>query len=371
MTPFETVRNTLIVVLTLAMVVLVINTIGVWIGLMVAILLASALRPAVMRLKKFGVPHSLAILMVFGTLFVGVILLLVAILPPIINEFAGYIQNENLLAGRIILARNTIERTLSSLTGNDISFGIPNEEIHAAVENLVNRIRITAPTLLDDIGSFIGEFILMIVMGIYWFSARDTSEQFLINLVPISRRGQVRMILDEIEITLGAYVRGLALVSLIVGGLCFAALLILRVPNAAAISLLYGLSTAIPTIGGLIGVILGTAVALISSPLNALAVFIVTVFLQQVENYIISPRVMSRSTEFDPLLIIIFVGVGFSLYGVLGALLSIPLAGAVSIVFKHMVLEPRRAKVVPTRVDGGVLLVTEQKLPGPSPDQPS
>ena len=131
---------------------------------------------------------------------------------------------------------------------------------------MVETIRVTAPDLIDDVSSFLGDAILIFVMGAYWITSRQRAEDFLVELVPVARQAQVRAIMQEIEFGLGAYVRGLALISLIVGVLCFLALALLRVPNAATLAFIYGITTAVPIIGGLIGVVLCTSLALLSSP---------------------------------------------------------------------------------------------------------
>jgi predicted PurR-regulated permease PerM len=185
------------------------------------------------------------------------------------------------------------------------------------------------------------------------------AEAFLLELTPLNRRGLVSAILAEIEGRLGGYVRSIVLVSIIVGILCFVILTVLRIPSAATISFFYAVATAIPIIGGLIGVVLGTFLALLTSPLNAVIVLVVTFLLQQVENYYLTPRMMSEGTDFDPLLVLVFVALGFSLGGIVGSLIAIPIAGTVSILIKHLILEPRKvhAAVVPDKVEGGILLL--------------
>src|SRR5690606_20575104 len=139
-----------------------------------------------------------------------------------------------------------------------------------------------------------------------------------------------------------AYVRGIVSVSVIVGLLCFVALMVFRVPGAATLSVIYGLATAIPIIGGFIGVVLATGLAVLSSPAAGLTVLVVTVLIQQIENYLLSPRIMSKSVDFDEILVIIFIAAGFTLNGVTGALLAIPVAGTVAILLKHLIIEPRK-----------------------------
>ena len=65
---------------------------------------------------------------------------------------------------------------------------------------------------------------------------------------------------------------------------------------------------------------------------------------------------MARSVAFDAILVLVFVAAGFSLNGVIGALLAIPLAATAFILAKHLILEPRKAEVMPEVVDGGVIL---------------
>lgn len=356
MTGFQVFRATLIVLATVAAAYMFLLTINVWIVLFIAILIASAVRPAIMKLKSLGLSQSLSILIVYGGLAIIVATLLLLVLPPVINQFAGYLQNDDRLANRLIIARSWIERFLTDVRGEPVDIGLPAEEIREAVAEFINNIRVTAPDLLDDIGGFVGDFVLIIVMGIYWVTSRERAETFLISLIPLSRQQQARAMVDEIEIGQGAYVRGLVLVSSICGLLAFIALFLLRVPNAATISFLYALATSVPIIGGFIGVALATVLALLSSPGSALTVLIVTVLLQQFENYVLSPRIMAASTDFDEILVIVFIALGFALNGVTGALIAIPLARTFAILAKHLILEPRKAKVIPVRMEGGILL---------------
>jgi predicted PurR-regulated permease PerM len=145
-------------------------------------------------------------------------------------------------------------------------------------------------------------------------------------------------------------------VSLVVGIINFVALTILRVPNAATLGFIAGLTTTIPIVGGLLGIVITTFLALLSSPLHAIMVFVVALLVQQIENYVLTPRMMARSVAFDAILVLVFVAAGFSLNGVIGALLAIPLAATAFILAKHMILEPRKAEVTPEVVDGGIIL---------------
>jgi predicted PurR-regulated permease PerM len=349
-------KATLVFLIAIGFAFILVLTLNMWISLLVALLIASALRPPIMRLVHRRVPQGIAVLIVYLGLAAIVITLLVVVLPPVINQFAGYLQNDNQLANRIINAQTWVQNTLSKATGTTIDLGITPDEIRKSISDIVDTVRITAPSLVGNVTSFFWDFILIIVMGLYWVTSRERAETFLIEILPLSRRAQVRAILDEIEVGLGSYVRSIVLVSIIVGMLCFIILAVLHIPGAATIAFFYALATAIPIIGGLIGVLLGTFLALLTSPVNAVIVLVVTFLLQQVENYYLTPRMMSSGTDFDPLLIIVFVAMGFSLGGIMGSLIAIPIAGTMSILVKHLIIEPRKAAVTPNRVEGGILL---------------
>jgi predicted PurR-regulated permease PerM len=363
MTAFQVFRNTLIVLITLGLAYVFLLTLKVWIILLVSILIASALRPPIRWLRKtLRLPQGIAILIVYGSMTFVVITLLVAVFPPVINQFVGFIQNDNRLADRIITAQYWTNRLLSQSTGGEVGLEIPPDDIRAAVRDFVEQIRITAPTLIVDIGNFIGDFVLILVMGIYWVTSRERAEKFLVDLLPLTRQAQATAILDEIESGLGAYVRGIVVVSLIVGVISFVAMTILRVPGAATLSFIYASVTAVPIIGGFVGIVLATGLIMLTSPSYVITVFVVIFLTQQLENYVLSPRIMSKNVDFDEILVIVFIAAGFTLNGVAGGLLAIPVAGTVAILLKHLIFEPRKARVAPAKIDGGILLQEQERI---------
>ncbi|NJO83307.1 MAG: AI-2E family transporter [Blastochloris sp.] len=361
MSAYTVFRNTLVVLATIALCYLLVVTLDVWLVLLIGILVASAVRPYVNWLRARRVPEAAAVLGTFLVLALIAVILLLLVLPPVVNQVANYLQNDNLLANRLIVAQGWVERFLSDTAGNAVEIGIPADDVRAAVSELVDTVRLTAPELIDDIGGFVGNLILVLVIGIYWATSRERSEGFIISLLPLGRQAQAQEIFREIETSLGAYVRGVVLISLIVGVATFIALTLFRVPNAVSMSFIYGIATAIPIVGGFVGVVFAVGLALLNSPQSALVVFVVTLLIQQVAVYWLSPRLLSRGADFNELLVIVFIACGFALEGVGGALLAIPVAGTLAILLRRLVLEPRQAKVAPQRVEGGVLLHEKQQ----------
>lgn len=364
MTGFQVFRYTLIVLGTIALAALFAATLNVWLVLWIAILIASALRPPIERLKRWGISESLAIPIVYGLLAVSSFVLLLLVMPPMVNDFTMYLSNDDLLVSKIVSVQRWIESTLTDITGSPVRLGFSQSEISGVVNDFIKEIQITAPTLIGDIGGFLGDLVLIFVMGIYWITSRRRAEEFLVNLMPVTRQAQARAILDEIEVGLGGYVRGIVMVSVIVGFLAFISMLaadmlipFVDIPNAASLSFFYGMATAVPIIGGLIGVVAATGLALLDSPSAGATVLLITFLLQQVENYYISPRIMSSSTSFDEILVIVFIAAGFTINGLVGGLIAIPVAATAAILLNHLVIIPRKAKVIPQKVEGGIALL--------------
>ncbi len=363
MTAQQTFRNTLIVLLTLVVAYALYASMRILIVLLVAIIVASAVRPTVLWLHKRHFPEAIAILMVYAAIAFGIFLLGVVVLPPAARQFAGYIENEHNLADRIIETQTWVQNTIQERTGTYVTLFDP-DALRATIGDFIKQIKQTVPALAGEFGGLLGDFILVFVMGVYWLTSRDQAVSFALQLFPIGRRAEVGLMIAEIETSMGAYVRGIVLVCLFVGGANFAILSLFGVPNAVTLGFIVGITTALPIVGGYIGAATAVLLALLSSPIHALIAFGSFVAVQQIENHYLTPRVMSRSVGLNPILIIVFLFVGFAVGGVIGALIAVPIAGTISILLRHLVIEPRKDENAPQLVEGGILLPGKLKDTG-------
>jgi predicted PurR-regulated permease PerM len=306
---------------------------------------------------------------VYAIIAVGMFVVSILVVPPSINRLAGYITNEDRLASRIVATQAWIEQTIEQRTGSDITLLDPNN-IYTTVGSIVEDFRREAPKLLGEAGGLLGDFILVVVMGVYWLTSRDQAVEYNTRLFPIGRRSMVTQIITEIESSMGLYVRGIVLVATFVGVANYVLLSILGVPNPLTSAFIIGLTTAIPIIGGYIGAAAAVMLALLSSPVHALLAFVSFVLVQQVENHFLTPRVMSRSVGLNPILIIVFLFVGFALGGVIGALIAVPIAGAIMIVLRYLFFEPLQAEAAPQHVEGGVLIAGQDTKIEATPKEP-
>lgn len=356
-------RNTLTVILTVAGAYALFLSARILIVLLVAIIVASAIRPLVLWISSGRIPYGLAILMVYLGLALLIFGMAIVVLPPATNQLAEYIEHEDRLATRVITAQRWVQTNLENRLNMTNVQLLDEGAIRTTITDVVQQLRDSIPALAGQFGGVFGDFVLTVIMGIYWLTSRDITVEYLLKLFALPRRPRINEIIMTIEQSIGAYVRGVASVALFVGLANFLILTILRVPNAVTLAFIIGVSTTLPVIGGFIGG--GTAIflALLSTPLNALLTLASFVVVQQVETYYLTPRVMANSMRLNPILIILFLFIGFSVGGVIGGMLAVPIAGTIMILVRYLIIEPKQEEVSTQQViQGGILLTTDPKL---------
>ena len=152
---------------------------------------------------------------------------------------------------------------------------------------------------------------------------------------PTARAGSKRLY-DRIGATVGNYVAGALLQATIAGVLAWIMLSILGVPYALPLSVVVFLLDLVPLVGATLGAIIVGVVTLFSDfPVDTIIWVIFSVIYQQVENTVIQPRIQARAVAVHPLVVLVSVLFGSTLFGVLGALLAIPVAAAIQITIRE------------------------------------
>ena len=334
-------KATMVVLLTLLGVYIIFIGLPILITLLIAVIIASAVRPFVNRLTKL-MPSALAIIMVYGLITSIFLVVLLVLVPPMLNQLAVYIEQDWRLAMRIIEAQEQAESLISDFTKEEVSLVSP-EQIRETVSLAVEEFRASSAGLLRNVGTIFGNVVLIIVMGAYWLTSHIEAKRFLLKLVSPQYRDQVRDTINDIEHTLGSYVRGVITIASIVAILNFIPMQLFGIPNALALALIVGSLTIIPMIGGVIGGIVATLLTLITEPNSALIVAVIFLIVNAIENYILQPRIMSDEVGMNPLLVILYTSVGFILGDFVGALIAIPVMGTFHIILENYVIEPYRA----------------------------
>ncbi len=356
MTPLQMFKGTLVVLATLLGAYVLITSIEVLIVLLIAIIVASAVRSIIDRLVKWHVPRGVAIGAVYFVLISGLLLMIIAVLPPVMNQVTLYFGNEGRLTSRIVQAQRVIESLIGGVTNSDISL-VNREQIDSAVTGFLASIQLLVPNLVNDLGGILGNTVLIFVIGAYWLTSHHKATAFMTQLFELRYREQAQQVILEIENAMGAYVRGVLITSVLVGLLNFIPMQLLGVPNALTFALIIGVLTAIPMVGGLLGGVIATLLTLLAAPEYIVTVAAIAFIVQQIESYVITPRVMSNRLDLDPLLIIVYSAIGFSLFGVVGALIAVPVMGSLHILLMVMVIKPHQENIRTFDMQDGLPLV--------------
>jgi predicted PurR-regulated permease PerM len=165
-------------------------------------------------------------------------------------------------------------------------------------------------------------------------------------MVAPHRREHTVAIIDTIWERIGAYVRAKLIVMTIVGVLMYFALIALGVPFAVPLAVIVAFGEIIPQIGPWIGRIPLLAVAAFEGPEIFGLTFLASFILENLKAYVISPRVEGEQLKLDPLLVLIAVLAGGTLLGAAGALVSVPFAATLQVLYDEILVPWRRAQIV-------------------------
>jgi predicted PurR-regulated permease PerM len=316
----------------------------VW--MLVSLLLALALNPAVHALQRRGVRRrggAVSIVYLVAVLIVAAIgALIVPTIVQQVNDLVdaapGYVSD--LTAGRGPLGfletkYHVVERVRDAVQGNGSS-----------------RLTGGASAALDvarSVVTFVVAVVTIAFMTFFMLLEGPAWIERLLGLLPERSRPRWQAVGRDVYRTVGGYVTGNLLISLIAGVATTVVLLALGVPFALALGLLVAILDLIPLAGATLAAIIVTLVALTQSVTAAIVVLAFFLVYQQIENHLLQPLVYGRTVALSPLAILIAVLVGAEVAGVVGALCAIPVAGTIQILIVDWQRQRRERRAAEVR----------------------
>jgi predicted PurR-regulated permease PerM len=310
------------------------NAAGILILIFIALFLAIGLNPAVVRLQGWGLRRGLAVAIVALTVVLVICGGVSAIVPPvvsqtdsIINDAPEYVESlrRNEVINNLIERFNLVERAQSLASPQTLS------RVFGGVFGGVSLIFGTLFRVLT-----------VIVLTIYFMAAFERMKNAGYQLIPVSRRERVRLITDEILSKVGAYMVGALAIAVLAGLSTFLFALIVDLPYPFALAVAVAVCDLIPQIGATIGAVVVTIVGLADSLTIGIITLAFFIVYQQIENYLIYPRVMRRSVKVSDVAAIVAALLGVALFGVIGALVAIPAVAAVQLIVREVLLPRMR-----------------------------
>lgn len=334
-TPRNAVLLTLVVMGGVAAFVLAWRFQGVLFSFLVAIMLHIAVKPAVDRLRQRGVRLELGMIAVYLVVFATAAAFLAVLTPFILNQIttlfarvpAYYIEVRESLTQTPGLLQSIAQSLPVDLSAVLMTPAAPDVEAAPATSpfDVMNA-------LLYALAAFIGIFL----MAYYWAIEGERITYSLLLRVPAERRDGIRELIGEMESKVGAFYRGQLIMCAFVGALQLVAYVLIGLPYALVLALLAFIGEAIPLIGPALGAIPAIIVALAIAPDKAVWVIISTLIIQQIENNILVPRVMDRAVGVNPIVSILSIIAFAALFGLVGALLAIPIAAILQILLNRI-----------------------------------
>jgi predicted PurR-regulated permease PerM len=308
--------------------------------LAVAIFLALGLDPVVRFLQRRGLSRGWAVTVVFLAV-IGVFAALVGLLlPPLANQSTDLANNapayvESLLRNKQVRSLDDHYHVISKL----------QEQLKAKVSDGRVWTEVFGGVLGAGRAAVSGVFsaFTVLVLTLYLTASLPTVKEVCYRAVPASRRDRVRTLGDEITRRVGGYVIGQVAVATTNAVCTYILLRILGLPYPEALAVLVGFLGLIPMVGATLGAVVVVLVALFSSVTTAVIAAVYYVIYQQVENYVIAPRVMKRTIAVPGAVTVIAALAGGTLLGVIGALMAIPTAAGLILIYQEVVV-PRQAQ---------------------------
>lgn len=285
--------------------------------------LAATLAPIVAWLAR-RLPRALAVIVVY----LALLLLLAAVIGVAIPAASSQVQQ---LSERLPDLIDQAQRLLATVPGLD------SATIQNALTGMIGDIGSLAVSVPTAISASLVDAGLVIFLSLYWLILAPNINAFFFSLFSGEGRARVEAVLSDAAAAMGGYLRGATLNGLVVGIITYLGLLIIGLEYAAVLGLMAGVLELLPVVGPIIAAIIIVIVAALQSLPKAIFALIFVVVMQQLENHILVPNIMSTQTSVSPLLTILALFVGSSLGGFLGALVAIPLAAALRVIVVQVV----------------------------------
>ncbi|MBA3724388.1 MAG: AI-2E family transporter [Candidatus Levybacteria bacterium] len=283
--------------------------------ILIAIMLATAFYPIVMRLSKH-MPVILATILSMLLLFVPFIIIGASVIPTFIQEFPTLLKTvNNLVQDSTILPKEIRSIDITQYAQSGGQYVLQSTGV---------------------ITSAVSSFLIIIFLALYLIVDAKRIIGLFLGIFPKGERKKFKGLLTDLAEINGQYIRGSLLVSLICGVVIFIGLLLLQIPFALPLAMFTAVLALLPLIGATIGAIPAVIIGFSMSPLTGFLVIALYVIYQQVEGAVISPAIYNKALNLSPALSFLSVIIGTSLFGITGAFLALPVAASLPAIITYV-----------------------------------
>lgn len=289
------------------------------IALVFAIIVASAMEPALEWLKQQRVPKILGVILLYLTFALVAFFLVYLVLPLLLEEFRG-----------VTLTYPTLQEQV--LSGLERAEGLPfspflTENLSEFLSSSSGYLETLSGGIINFASAVFGgilSFVLIVVFSFYLAAQEKGIESFLRLVTPLKYEPYIVDLWERSQRKLGRWFRSQMLLGAIVGVLIFFGLTLLGVRHAMVFAVIAALFEVIPIVGPILAAVPAVAVAFFTSPFLGVLTIVLYFVVQQIESQVIVPVVMKKAVGLSPLLVVLALLIGAKIGGIFGILLAVP-----------------------------------------------
>src|SRR3989338_10059858 len=293
--------------------------------LLFAVIIASAVTPFANWLDQKKFPRLLGVLLLYLSLFVLALFLLSLVVPFVTGETNQLIKDLPNFIDRVSVSLEKAQESSSRY----VDFF--NEMLNL-LDTFSSYLQASSRSAFSFVISIFGglfSFLAIIVISFYLSVMRGGIESFIRSVVPREYEASVLNIWRRSEIKVGRWLQGQLLLALIVGLAVYVVLSFLGVKFALLLGILAMVLELVPNVGPVLAAVPAVILAFTQSPTLGLWVVLAYLIIQQLENHILVPVVLGRTVGLNPVVVILALLIGFKLAGILGMVLSVPVAAII------------------------------------------
>ena len=312
----------------------------IFVLILIALFLATGLNPAVEALRKRNMSRNAAVTVIFSSVILFVIFFALVVVPPVISQGTNLIESAPQLL-KDLMKNETINQL-------NTQFGLID-----TLQERLKSVTSDGTLLISTFGGVIGvgksvlsgffTALTILVLTLYLITSLPQAVNLGLSLVPASRRDRVGLLTNAIIARVGSFVGSQILIAAMAAVFVTILSTILGLPSPIAIGMFVLVAALIPLIGHFIGAGIFTLIALSQSLVIGIVAFVAYVVYVQIENYVVTPRIMKRTLSVPGAVTIIAALIGSSLLGLVGGLLAVPVAASIILILDEVVI-PRANK---------------------------
>ena len=282
-----------------------------------ALIIASSVNIPVGWLKKYRIPRTISVILVyiFALVFLG--LLLTLIITPLASElrqFSDFIPN-------ITSKFNSELRVFENIAHEQTQI----QQFFLTISEKISQLRINFLSLTGNVVTKVASFVFIFILSFYLTIEEKGIRKFIKAITPKNKEQYAINLWERGQRRLSHWLGAQLLLGLIVGLMTFIGLSIIHVPYALALAILAGIFELIPTVGPILAAIPAVLIAFIQSPLIALVTIALYLVVQQLENNLLVPKIMQKTVGLNPVITLLVLLIGVKLAGFTGMILAIPI----------------------------------------------